>query len=107
MDLLRHAPRVAEEAEELLMAPDCPDMETDLILMPGQLCLQIHESIGHAIELDRILGTEITYAGGSFLTPLLDRIGSYQFGSPVVNITADATLEGGLGTFGFDDEGVE
>lgn len=107
MDLLRHAPRVAEEADELLSAPDCPDMETTVILHPSQLCLQIHESIGHAVELDRILGSEITYAGGSFLTPLLDQLGSYRFGSPLVNITADATLEGGLGSFGFDDEGVE
>jgi TldD protein len=107
MKLLDHASRVAMEAEELLTAPDCPEMETDLILHPNQLCLQIHESIGHAVELDRILGTEITYAGGSFLTPLLDQIGSFRFGSPLVNITADATLEGGLGSFGFDDEGVE
>lgn len=107
MDLLSHAPRVAAEAEELLSAPDCPDFETTLILHPNQLCLQIHESVGHAVELDRILGTEITYAGGSFLTPLLDQIGSFRFGSPLVNITADATLEGGLGSFGFDDEGVE
>lgn len=107
MDLLKHAPRIAKEAEELLTAPDCPELETDLILMPSQLCLQIHESIGHATELDRILGTEITYAGGSFLTPLLDQLGSFRYGSPLVNITADAALEGGLGSFGFDDEGVE
>ena len=107
MDFLHHAPRIAEEAEELLTAPDCPDTETSVVLMPSQLCLQIHESVGHAVELDRILGAEITYAGGSFLTPLLDRIGSYNFASPIVNITADAGLEGGLGTFGFDDEGVE
>lgn len=107
MDLLHHAPRVASEAEELLTAPDCPEMETSVILMPSQLCLQIHESVGHAVELDRILGAEITYAGGSFLAPLLDRIGSYRFGSPLVNITADAGMDGGLGSFGFDDEGVE
>lgn len=107
MNLLDHAPRVAQEAEELLTAPDCPEMETDVILMPSQLCLQIHESVGHAVELDRILGTEITYAGGSFLTPLLDQLGKFRFGSPLVNITADATLDGGLGSYGFDDEGVE
>lgn len=105
--LLDHAPRVAVEAEELLSAPDCPELETDVVLMPSQLCLQIHESIGHAVELDRILGTEITYAGGSFLTPHLKELGSFRYGSPLVNITADATLEGGLGSFGFDDEGVE
>jgi len=107
MDLLKHAPRVAQEVEELLTAPDCPEMETSIILMPSQLCLQVHESVGHAVELDRILGTEITYAGGSFLTPLLDQLGSFRYGSPLVNITADATLDGGLGSFGFDDEGVE
>jgi TldD protein len=82
-------------------------MEADVILMPNQLCLQIHESIGHAVELDRILGTEITYAGGSFLTPVLDQIGSFRYASPLVHVTADATLDGGPGSFGFDDEGVE
>jgi TldD protein len=107
MDLLKHASRIATEAEELLTAPDCPERETSLILMPSQMCLQIHESVGHATELDRILGTEITYAGGSFLTPLLDQLGSFRYGSPLVNITADATLDGGLGSYGFDDEGVE
>jgi TldD protein len=107
LDLLGHAARIATEAEELLVAPECPEMETSLILMPSQLCLQIHESIGHAVELDRILGTEITYAGGSFLTPLLDQIGSFRYASPIVNVTADATLEGASGSFGFDDEGVE
>ena len=107
MNLLQHAPRIASEVEELLAAPDCPAAETDVILMPSQLCLQIHESIGHAVELDRILGTEITYAGGSFLTPLLPQIGSFKYGSSLVNIVADATLDGGLGSFGFDDEGVE
>jgi TldD protein len=107
LDLLAHAPRIAEEADELLTAPDCPEMETALILLPNQLCLQIHESIGHAVELDRILGTEITYAGGSFLTPVLDQIGSFPYASPIVHVTADATLDGGIGSFGFDDEGVE
>ena len=107
LNLLAHAPRVAEEADELLSAPDCPDMETSVILTPNQLCLQIHESIGHAVELDRILGTEITYAGGSFLTAVLDQIGSFRYASPIVNVTADATLDGGSGSFGFDDEGVE
>jgi TldD protein len=107
LDLLSHAPRIAEEADELLSAPDCPEHHTNLILMPSQLCLQIHESVGHAVELDRILGTEITYAGGSFLTPLLHQLGAFRYGSSMVNITADATLEGGIGSFGFDDEGVE
>lgn len=107
LDFLSHAARIASEAEQLLTAPECPEKHTSIILMPSQLCLQIHESIGHAVELDRILGSEITYAGGSFLTPLLPQLGSFQFGSPLVNITADATLEGGLGSYGFDDEGVE
>lgn len=107
LDLLAHAPRIAVEADELLSAPDCPAKETSIILLPNQLCLQIHESIGHAVELDRILGTEITYAGGSFLTAVLDQIGSFRYASPIVNVTADATLDGGPGSFGFDDEGVE
>jgi len=75
-----------------------------LVLDSGQMELQIHESIGHPIELDRVLGMEEAYAGGSWLTPS-DR-GKVRYASDLVSITADATLAGGLGTFGFDDEGV-
>jgi TldD protein len=104
--LLENAPRVAEEAVALHAADKCPEGEFDLILGSSQLGLQIHESIGHPIELDRVLGSEANYAGMSFLT--LDKLGRLQYGSPIVNVVCDARLEHGpgLGTFAFDDEGV-
>ncbi len=98
------APRVAEEAQALLSAPTCPAGRRDVIIGRIQLALQIHESIGHPIELDRVFGSEAAYAGTSFLTP--DKLGSFRYGSEAVNIVADATTPGGLGTFGWDDEGV-
>ncbi|MEK9178845.1 MAG: TldD/PmbA family protein, partial [Patescibacteria group bacterium] len=104
LDLASHAPRVAEEAVALLTAPLCPTETTDIILDGNQLALQIHESCGHATELDRVLGDEASYAGTSFLTP--EKLGNFKYGSSIVNLTADATLPGGLGTFGFDDEGT-
>jgi len=104
MDLVRHAPRVGEEAVALLTADPCPGGVTTLILGATQLALQIHESCGHPIELDRVFGTEASYAGTSFLTP--EKYGSFRYGSDIVNLTADATIPGGLGTFGWDDEGV-
>ncbi len=106
LDLLGNAPRVAEEAVALHSAAQCPEGEFDLILDSSQLGLQIHESIGHPIELDRVLGSEANYAGMSFLT--LDKLGSLRYGSPIVNVVADARLDHGpgLGTFAFDDEGV-
>lgn len=103
--LLDHAERVREEAVALLKASPCPDMQTTVIICAPQMALQVHESCGHPIELDRVLGTEISLAGGSFLT--LDKLGKFQYGSDIVNITADATNSGGLGTFGYDDEGVK
>jgi TldD protein len=103
-DLPGHAQRVGEEAVSLLNAPECPSGVTDLILGSEQLALQIHESVGHAIELDRILGWEAAFAGTSFLD--LSRLGSFRYGSELMNITADATLIGALGTFGYDDEGT-
>jgi TldD protein len=102
---VENAARVGEEAVALLTADPCPDGEADIILEGSQLALQIHESVGHPSELDRVLGMEANYAGTSFLT--LDRLGTLQFGSPLVNLVADATLPHGLSTFGFDDEGVE
>jgi TldD protein len=104
MDLPGHAPRIGEEAVALLSADPCPSGVTTLILGPTQLALQVHESCGHPIELDRVFGTEASYAGTSFLTP--EKYGSFRYGSDVVNMTADATIPGGLGTFGWDDEGV-
>lgn len=104
LDLPGNAGRVAEEAVALLSAPECPAGTTDLILESSQLALQIHESVGHAIELDRILGWEAAYAGTSFLD--LDQLGSMRYGSDLMNITADATIPGGLATFAYDDEGT-
>ncbi len=103
-DLAGNAQRVAEEASALLTAKPCPAGVMTVILDGSQLGLQVHESCGHATELDRVLGTEAAYAGTSFLTT--DKLGSFRYGSPVVNLTADATIPGGLGTFGYDDEGV-
>jgi TldD protein len=104
--LLENAPRIAEEAVALHSADQCPEGEFDLILDSSQLGLQIHESIGHPIELDRVLGTEANYAGMSFLT--LDQLGKLRYGSDIVNVVCDARAEHGpgLGTFAFDDEGV-
>ena len=104
LDLPGHAAAVAEEAVQLLSADPCPVGEMDLILESSQLALQIHESVGHAIELDRILGWEAAFAGTSFLE--LDRLGSFRYGSELMNITADATIPGALATFGYDDEGT-
>jgi len=104
LDLVRHAPRVAAEAIALLTAPACPAERTTLILDGQQLALQVHESIGHAIELDRVLGLEASYAGTSFLSP--EDAGMRRYGSPLMQVSADATAPGGLGTFGWDDEGV-
>jgi TldD protein len=103
-DLVGNAPRVAAEAIELLSAPECPAGRRTVILGGEQLALQIHESIGHALELDRMLLMEAAYAGTSWVLP--QDIGTLRYGSEQLNITADATLPGGLGTFGWDDEGV-
>jgi len=104
-DLAAHAPRVAEEAVALLTAKPCPhDITTSLILAGNQLSLQCHESCGHPIELDRALGSEASFAGTSFLLP--EALGTFRYGSDQVNIRIDSTAPGGLGTFGFDDEGV-
>jgi TldD protein len=100
-----HAERIAEEAVQLLSAKPCPSKVTTLILDNSQLALQIHESIGHPIELDRVLGTEASYAGTSFISP--EMVGQFKYGSEIVNIVADATYPGGLGTFGYDDEGIQ
>ena len=105
MDLPGNARRTAEEAAELLTADPCPaDITTDLIIDSSQLALQIHESCGHAVELDRALGDEAAFAGTSFLTP--DLLHDFRYGSEYVNITADSATPTGLGTFGWDDEGL-
>ena len=105
LDLVAHAPRLAEEAVELLSAPQLPPGRRTIVLHPSQLYLQIHESCGHPTELDRVFGTEAAYAGTSFLTT--DKLDAdYRYGSELVTLVADATTPGGLGTFGWDDEGV-
>jgi len=104
MDLVGNADRVREEAVALLSADICPTKETSLILDGSQLALQVHESIGHPVELDRILGMEASFAGTSFIST--GDVDNLKYGSPIVNVTADATIPGALGTFGFDDEGV-
>jgi TldD protein len=104
LDLAGHAPRVAAEAVELLTAPPCPAGRTTVVLHPEQVALQVHESIGHALELDRMLLGEAAYAGTSWVRP--EDLGTLRYGSEHLRVTADATLPGGLGTFGWDDEGT-
>ncbi len=95
--------QLADEALQLLAAPNCPTDNMDLVLAPDQMMLQIHESIGHPLELDRILGDERNYAGTSFVD--LDMFGNYQYGSPLLNVTYDPTIPEQLASYGFDDEG--
>lgn len=105
LDLVGNAERIAPEAVALLSAPQCPPGRRTIILDPSQLYLQVHESCGHPTELDRVFGTEASYAGTSFLTT--DKLeGGFRYGSDLVTIVADATAPGGMGTFGWDDEGV-
>lgn len=98
------AARIGSEAVQLLTAPVADPGTADLVIGPAQLALQIHESAGHALELDRILGDEVNFAGGSFIGP--DAIGRLRYGSPAVNIVADPTVPGTRGSFRFDDEGT-
>ncbi len=101
----RRAPeRVAREAIELLEAPNCPEGRMDIVLAPDQMVLQIHESIGHPLELDRILGDERNYAGTSFVTP--DMFGTYRYGSDLLNVTFDPTEASEVAAYGYDDEGT-
>ena len=104
LKLVENAERMREEALALLAAEPCPAGNRDLIIDSSQLVLQVHESCGHPTELDRALGTEISYAGGSFLTP--DKVGKFRYGSKIVDIFGDATIPGSIGSFGYDDEGV-
>jgi predicted Zn-dependent protease len=95
--------RIAREAIELLEAPACPTGTMDLLLMPDQMMLQIHESIGHPLELDRILGDERNFAGGSFVT--LDMFGSYAYGSRLLDVSFDPGVRGELAGYAADDDG--
>ncbi len=96
--------RIAAEALELLAAPNCPTGTMDLLLMPDQMYIQIHESIGHPLELDRILGDERNYAGTSFVTP--DMFGTYRYGSELLNVTFDPGVAGETASYAFDDDGT-
>jgi TldD protein len=104
LDLSGEAPRVAEQAAALVRADVCPSGVMTVVLDGDQVALQVHESVGHPTELDRVYGSEASYAGTSFLKA--DDLGSMQYGSDLMNITADPTTVGGLGSFAFDDEGV-
>lgn len=99
-----HAAELGTESVQLLDAPNCPSGKMDLVLMPDQMLLQIHESVGHPLELDRIIGDERNYAGTSFVT--LDMFGSYPYGSELLNVVFDPTQEGELASYGWDDDGV-
>jgi predicted Zn-dependent protease len=96
--------RIAEEALEIVMAPNCPSGRMDVLLMPDQVILQIHESVGHPLELDRILGDERNFAGTSFVTP--DMFGKYRYGSDLLNITFDPTRGEELASYRWDDDGT-
>jgi TldD protein len=104
LDLAGEAPRIAEQASALVRADACPSMLTTIVLDADQVALQVHESVGHPTELDRVYGTEASYAGTSFLKA--EDLGSLRYGSELMNITGDPTTPGGLGSFAFDDEGV-
>lgn len=98
------APQIAAEAIALLEAPNCPTGTMEILVAPDQMILQIHESIGHPLELDRILGDERNYAGTSFVTT--DMFGSFQYGSELLNVTFDPTVPGQLASYAFDDDGT-
>lgn len=102
-DILEVCERVGLEALELLEAPNCPTGSMDLLLAPDQLQLQIHESIGHPLELDRILGDERNYAGWSFIKP--ENFGHLQYGSPLLNVVFDPNEQGQFASYAFDDAG--
>ncbi len=96
--------RIAAEAVALQSAKECPSAETTIILSPDMASLQIHESIGHPLELDRVFGAERNFSGASFATP--DKLGKLKYGSDIIDVFADTSYPGGLATYGFDDEGV-
>ena len=98
------ARQVAEQAIALVDAPECPNTTADVLLMPSQMMLQIHESIGHPLELDRILGDERNYAGTSFVS--LDMFGGYRYGSELLNVTFDPGIAQEMASYAFDDEGT-
>lgn len=102
--VLTRAQQIGEQAVELLSAEECPTVTTNLVLAPDQMLLQIHESVGHPLEIDRILGDERNYAGSSFVK--LSDFGELQYGSEIMNITFDPTVAGEFASYGFDDVGM-
>jgi predicted Zn-dependent protease len=102
--ILQRAQVVGEQAVELLTAVECPTETTALVLAPDQMLLQIHESIGHPLEIDRILGDERNYAGGSFIK--LEDFGNMQYGSSLMNVSFDPTMAGEFASYAFDDAGI-
>ncbi|MEM7555810.1 MAG: TldD/PmbA family protein [Cyanobacteria bacterium P01_A01_bin.84] len=103
-NLWQRVQEIGEQAQELLTAQECPTASTNLVLAPDQMMLQIHESVGHPIEIDRILGDERNYAGGSFVTK--SDFGNLVYGSPLMNITFDPTVPGEIASYNFDDNGA-
>ena len=104
-EIMAYAARIGEQALELLSADECPDETTDLVIASDQMMLQIHESVGHAIEVDRILGDERNYAGWSFVN--LEDFGKLRYGSPLMNITFDPTVSNEFASYGYDDSGLK
>jgi TldD protein len=104
LQLAEEAPRVAAEAVALLTAPQCPEEVTTLVVTGAHLAMVLHECAGHPMEADRALGAEISLAGGTYAMP--ERRGGFRWGSSIVSVVADAMVPGGLGTYGYDDEGV-
>lgn len=102
--VLARASQIGEQAVELLAAAECPTLKTNLVLAPDQMMLQIHESVGHPLEIDRILGDERNYAGSSFVRA--SDFGNLVYGSPLMNVTFDPCVSGQFASYAFDDGGV-
>ena len=106
LNLTENAERIGQEAESIVNAKECPSGRFDIVIDGSQLALQVHESIGHPVELDRVFGSEAAYAGMSFVTvDKLDK--NFKYGSEFVTVVADGTMPKGLGSYGYDDDGVK
>lgn len=105
MNLQENGAKIAKQCVDMLSAKPCPKGRKDVVIDGSQMALQVHESLGHPTELDRVFGTEAGYAGRSFMKPQL--LNNLQYGSKIVNITADSTIPHALGGFAYDDEGIK
>ncbi|MEZ4813501.1 MAG: TldD/PmbA family protein [Caldisericia bacterium] len=103
--LMENGERIADEAVQILSSKPCPKGKKDIVIEGSQLALQLHESIGHPVELDRVFGTEAAFAGKSFVKP--EMMKDFRYGSDIVNVTADATIPHAFGGFAYDDDGVK